>query len=91
MTGDEIGAMLGPIEAEMTKLRDTPCRYHVERGEQLCLEPHAGEGPAWRDLKPERMDEGCRAYWHLSMAADTLRRWRSNVLATEADAARATR
>jgi len=84
MTGDEIGAMLGPIDAELTKLRDTPCRY-AERGEQRCLEPHPGEGPSWRDLKPERMCSGCRAYWHLSMGADTLRRWRSDLLAAEAE------
>lgn len=80
-TSDDVGAIVAAIEEQSTLLRDTPCRWPEDR----CLEPHAGEGPSWRDMNPDRMCSGCRAYWHLTNAADTLRRWRSDLLAAEAE------
>ena len=69
-TTTEHGPMIAALDAELSKLNAEPCRWP----DDLCLEPHKGEGPAWQDMKPERMCNGCRAYWHLSIAIHELRR-----------------
>jgi hypothetical protein len=90
MTTIDYDQMIAALDEQQSALNRTPCRHYDRADEDstICLEPHPGEGPSWADMKPERMCPGCRSYWYLSMATDTLRRAKATA---EIEAQEATR
>lgn len=80
MTYDET---LKLIDQAQSQINDTPCRFHDEFNEPICLEPRPGEGVHWSGMNPARMCGECAAYWHLGEAVNALHRERrrSEILA----------
>lgn len=72
MTYEEMLKALQPVQSALMHM---PCEVHDrDPQEQKCLEPRPGEGVAWGDMKPQRMDAGCAAYWHLGCAVNEIQR-----------------
>lgn len=76
LTPEDIRQVVDVLDAQLSTLNTEPCQFYDRAADHptICLEPGPGEGPSWRDMKPDRMCAGCRAYWYLSQSIDALRR-----------------